>query len=284
MLTREFLGEFPLEYCPECLSEVKKSDDTTSCKLCKEKIDSTYGVTQARKIEQDLTFQIKESKALLAKSNRELLEKNSLYESEKVQLFSLQSRVNAALKDVKSVRDEKIDSLYVDKGFAEGEILQLRSMLESAEMYQSLVKKKSELEEELSILNKNIEKMTAQQLLVKSAVNKEIAKEALYLLNNDLKRQEDFIAAKEFQIDYRNNLAFIADKDARYSASSNFYLKTTARFAIFLASLNIEAMRYPRFILCDNMEDKGIEEKRAQNFQHIVISEAEKDKSGFLYH
>jgi len=30
-------------------------------------------------------------------------------------------------------------------------------------------------------------------------------------------------------------------------------------------------MRYPRFILADNMEDKGIEEKRAQNFQKILI-------------
>lgn len=47
---------------------------------------------------------------------------------------------------------------------------------------------------------------------------------------------EDFIEAKEFNIGYRNNLVFIVDKEAKYSASSNFYLRTTARFAIFLAS------------------------------------------------
>lgn len=35
-------------------------------------------------------------------------------------------------------------------------------------------------------------------------------------------------------------------------------------------------MRYPRFILCDNMEDKGIELSRANNFQRIIIEEAEK--------
>src|SRR5690606_5697727 len=106
--------------------------------------------------------------------------------------------------------------------------------------------------------------------------NNAIEKEGLYLLNNDLERQEDFIAAKEFNIDYRNNIAFIADKGAKYSASSNFYLKTAARFAIFLASLTIEKMRYPRFILCDNMEDKGIEPGRAHNFQDIIIKEATK--------
>lgn len=53
--------------------------------------------------------------------------------------------------------------------------------------------------------------------------------------------------------------------------SSSFYLKNSARFAIFLASLSIDKMRFPRFILCDNMEDKGIELIRVHNFQKILI-------------
>ena len=48
-------------------------------------------------------------------------------------------------------------------------------------------------------------------------------------------------------------------------------MKVSARFAIFLASLSIDRMRYPRFIFADNMEDKGIEPERAQNFQRILI-------------
>jgi hypothetical protein len=276
ILTREFLGDFPLEYCPECLTELKKVEGNTSCKLCKEPIDNTFGVTQGRRIEQELMFQIKESNSLLAKRKRELVEEESRYESEKIKHFTLQSRVNAALKDVKSVRDEKIDSLYVEKGFCEGEILQLRTLLESSELYQALIKSRFDLEQELIRLHANIDQMTSYQISMKQKINSAIEKEALYLLNNDLKRQDDFIAAREFNIDYRNNLAFIADKEAKYSASSNFYLKTTARFAIFLASLSIDEMRYPRFILCDNMEDKGIEERRAQNFQKIIIDEAEK--------
>ena len=77
-------------------------------------------------------------------------------------------------------------------------------------------------------------------------------------MNNDLKRQDDFFEAKEFHIDYSNNIAFISDKNVKYSASSSFYLKTSARFSIFLASLEIQQMRFPRFVFCDNMEDKGI--------------------------
>ncbi len=276
ILTREFLGDFPLDYCPECLSDLKAPVLASACKLCKEPIDQSFGITQARKIEQELSFQIKESKSLMIKRNRDLIELQSKMDSERIKLKQIQTKVNSSLKDVKSIRDEKIDQLYVDKGFVEGEILQLRTLLENAELYQKLVKKRDELDQETSFLAASIKKMVGDQEKLKATVNSAIEKEGLYLLNNDLERQQDFKAAKEFNIDYRNNLAFIADKDAKYSASSNFYLKTAARFAIFLASLSIEKMRYPRFILCDNMEDKGIELSRAHNFQKIIIEEAEK--------
>lgn len=274
ILTREFLGDFPLDYCPECLSDLSAVDDPTICKLCKQPVDQSFGVTQARKIEQELSFQIKESKQLMVKRERQLLEFTSRIDSEKIKLKQIQIRVNAALKDVQSVRDEKIDKLYVDKGFVEGEIIQMRTLLENAELYQKLITNRDNLEKELDFLNASIDKMQSEQKNLKISINSAIENEGLYLLNNDLERQEDFIAAKEFNIDYRNNIAFIADKDAKYSASSNFYLKTAARFAIFLASLSIEKMRYPRFILCDNMEDKGIEMQRAHNFQRIIIAEA----------
>lgn len=39
-------------------------------------------------------------------------------------------------------------------------------------------------------------------------------------------------------------------------------------------------MRYPKFILCDNMEDKGMEKERTQNYQNVLtqISKAYNNK------
>ena len=45
-------------------------------------------------------------------------------------------------------------------------------------------------------------------------------------------RQEDFMRAQDFVIDYNQNMAYISDQRNKLSASSAFYLKMVARFAI----------------------------------------------------
>lgn len=279
ILTRDLLGNFPIENCPECLSPIKPIDNSNVCKLCKTDIDDSFGITQARKIEQEIDFQIRESKNLTLIKKRQLLEKEVELDSNRLKLYHLQKQVNNSITDVKTVREEKLDQLYTDKGFVEGEIIQLRTLYENAEIYQRLIKNQTDLEQEIGTLNFSIRALTSAQDVLKAATKKTIEQEGVYLLNNDLKRQEDFYEAKEFHIDFRNNIAYISDKDAKYSASSSFYLKISARFSIFLASLSIPKMRYPRFIFCDNMEDKGIEKIRAENFQRILVEEAEKYNS-----
>lgn len=269
--TREYLGKYSLENCPECLKPIIKPSQENTCSLCKTEIDDSVGVAEARKIEQEIFFQIQESKKINIKKENELVELKAKQELEKGKLFQLQQRVNQSLADVRSFRDERVDKLYEDKGFVEGEIIQLRTLLENAEIYQSKKSRYDYLDSQIEALNSRIKKLKFDQEKLKTDINNRIEKIGVYLLNNDLKRQKDFFEAKEFHIDYGNNLAFIADKNAKYSASSSFYLKNSARYAIFLASLSIEKMRFPRFILCDNMEDKGIELVRVHNFQKIVI-------------
>lgn len=278
IITREFLGEFPLEYCPECLSEISNNDVNT-CKLCKQNIDESYGVTQARKLEQELSFQLNESSYLLEIKERKLIDLKASLEVEKVELYQIQKKVNQSMKDVRSVRDEKIDTLYSNIGFIDGEIVQLKTLLENASLFQALTSKENEISKEQDYLKRTIEDLIKSQERRMLRINQSIENKGLFLLNNDLRRQQDFAEAHDFNIDYRNNMAFISDKDAKYSASSNFYLKTSARFSLFLASLDNDEMRYPRFVFCDNMEDKGIEKERAQNFQRIIIEQAEKTNS-----
>lgn len=278
--TREFLqGNIPLDYCPDCLNKLEPSAHDSTCKLCKGEIDNSFGVNQARRMSLEITFQIKESQSVLEDSKSEVLELKSKFKAETAVLSHLQNQVNEALSDVKSVKQEQLDKLNSDIGFIEGEIVQFHTMLENAELFASLLKSRDDLHSEIEKLKFSKDKEEQRQSNLKKEVEKQIKTEALYLLNNDLDRQDEFKNANEFYIDFSNNIAYLSSKYSKYSASSNFYLKVTARFAIFLASLSKEEMRFPRFIFADNMEDKGIEEGRAQNLQKILIDRANQFKA-----
>ncbi|WP_119790852.1 hypothetical protein [Flavobacterium anhuiense] len=277
--TRDFLGNLPLEYCPECLNKLKEHLDEKSCKLCKQETDDSLGIKQAKRMQLEVKFQIDESSKLLVIKNRTLskmeLELNSL--SKKV--VELQTKVNNSVQDVRPYEMEVLDNLNFQKGLSEGEILQFRTMLEQAEIYKKLLKERSELELRIEKLLSFINTIRKEQASTKAKVIERIQEEGVYLLNNDLDRQKEFTNAepKDLMIDFSNNLVYLKSNDKekfkqyqKFSASSNFYLKISARFAI-LASLSVDKMRFPRFIFADNMEDKGIEEKRAQNLQKILI-------------
>ncbi len=270
--TRNFLDNIDIEFCPKCLSKIDSKANIGQCNLCKQEIsiDNT-GEAEARKIEQEISFQILESTQILEKIQRERIDYKSVYKGIQAKLFVLQQKQNSIIKDVKSYQQEVLDSLFTKKGFIEGESLQYRTMLEKATLYDELLDIKYSLKKEIELLDKQILQIEFTQNRLKVRINDTIKKEALYLLNNDLNRQDEFRNASEFYINYSNNIAFLSSKYAKYSASSNFYLKITARFAIFLASLSIPEMRFPRFIFADNMEDKGIEIGRAQNLQKVLI-------------
>lgn len=277
--TRDFLGSLPLEYCPECLTKIASRHDTSICKLCKEDIDKSYGVVQARRMEQEISFQINESSKLIEINKDRLLKLQAKYQAELLNLQVIQNQVDLALRDVKSSNEEVIDKLNVSKGFIEGEILQFKSLLENAEIYEALQEKEAALRKEILFLKSFILKAEKEQIELKNNISNKIKEEGVFLLNNDLDRQDEFKNADDFFIDFANNIAFLSNKYSKYSASSNFYLKVSARYAIFLASLSVFQMRYPRFIFADNMEDKGIEPERAQNLQKILIEKVSEFES-----
>jgi len=273
--TREYLGELDLAFCPECLSSIKTNNSKNQCKLCKEDVTDQFGIIQARKIEQEIKFQLKESNAILKVDRNHLDTILGEYETKYNTLRDLQKKVNLVLNDVKSVNSETIDKLREKKGFIEGEILQFRTLLENAEQYQSLIESEIKYAKLVALLKSDIRNREIRQKNQKTKIKKSVKEQGLYLLNNDFERQDEFKEARDFHIDFSNNIAFLDSKHAKYSASSNFYLKVTARFALFLASLEVESMRFPRFIFADNMEDKGIEEARAQNLQKLLITKLE---------
>ena len=278
--TREFLGSIPIDYCPECLSKLESAIEENRCKLCKQEIDDTLGITQAKRMQLEIKFQIEESKKLLDLKNERLEEKRILLQNKKEVVENLQRKVNNSIVNVRPFELEELDFLNYQKGIIEGKITQLQTMLEQALKYETLIDEMQFLEKKIYNLKNIISGIIKEQEENKKKILSVIQEEGVFLLNNDLERQEEFTDAepRDLVINFSNNIVYLkTDNSERYkqyqkfSASSNFYLKVAARFAIFLASLRIPNMRFPRFIFADNMEDKGIEIERAQNLQRILI-------------
>lgn len=228
----------------------------------------------------EIKFQIEESKKLLDLKNERLEEKRILLQNKKEVVENLQRKVNNSIVNVRPFELEELDFLNYQKGIIEGKITQLQTMLEQALKYETLIDEMQFLEKKIYNLKNIISGIIKEQEENKKKILSVIQEEGVFLLNNDLERQEEFTDAepRDLVINFSNNIVYLkTDNSERYkqyqkfSASSNFYLKVAARFAIFLASLRIPNMRFPRFIFADNMEDKGIEIERAQNLQRILI-------------
>lgn len=92
----------------------------------------------------------------------------------------------------------------------------------------------------------------------------------LTILRKDLERQDEFHKGKIVDVNFQKDY-FTLDDENNFSASSKIIFKNAVLFSIFFSSLALDFFRYPRFILCDNMEDKGMEKIRSQNFQNVIV-------------
>ncbi len=271
--TRQILGNLQLEYCPECLSPLPKDVPEGTCRLCKSPIEDKLGITQAKRLIAELSFQIKESTSILEQDIKQL----DLLKAHRLSLRrkyrSARKTLDQMLDNVRSTAEEEIEDLIYNKGKANGELLQLYDMMERAEYYEQLIARKEQLESDLSHEERLIQAKTAGQESRRAQVRIKIQEHGVYFLQHDKERQRDFVNSQpsDFHIDFANNLVYLSDKYSKYSASSAFFLKIVARFSLFFASLDIPWMRYPQFIFADNMEDKGIEKERAQQFQYTLI-------------
>ena len=194
-----------------------------------------------------------------------------MLKAKKQQLATAQEQYDNAVHNVRSTQDEQIDSLIQDIGYKEGDINQYRTMLEQAERYESLQKELVELKTEEAKLTKYIKGAEYQIEKAKRSIKRSISENGVYMLKNDQDRQTEFMNASDFEVDYKQNLAYISNQRIKLSASSEFYLKMAARFALLFASLQVPTMLYPRLMFSDNMEDKGMEPERAANFQRLVV-------------
>lgn len=268
--TRDYFDALNLDLCPVCLSELSPKEPG-HCPVCDAPVESSKGENQALRIQLELDHQISESEALLKANKTELDNLKDKLRTKKRQLTAAQRQFDDAVRNVRSTRDEEIDHLLETKGYKDAETNQYRTMLEYAERYERFSKELSDLQLHLDRLTNYIKAEENRIEREQRDIDQSISENGVFMLNNDQERQQEFMHANDFKVNYKQNLAYISNQRIKLSASSAFYLKMAARFALLFASLQVDTMLYPRLLFSDNMEDKGMEEERAKNFQRMIV-------------
>lgn len=270
LLTRDTFVDIQMHHCPNCLSPLEPAIDKNHCNLCKQELSADIGSSQAIRMQQEIDNQLRESKKLFLEKEHKLLELKAGFPSLEQKVRSLQNELDEALSTVKTKRNQEFDDLYIKKGELKTKNDFLIKQLKALEQVDVLRRELSGLKIKIIELSRRIISKEEIQKTRLSSAYQMIQGFTLRLLHSDLGRQPEFKTGKKIDLDFDKN-TFALDGENNFSESSNVYLKNSVRFAIFFASLQKDFFRFPRFILCDNIEDKGMEPIRSQSFQKELV-------------
>lgn len=270
LVTRELLGEIELIHCPNCLNILESTDNEHDCKLCKQTLPADKIKSHHKKMQQELDNQIRESKMLLKDKELKLQELKSIIPSVANSIKTTQNEIENIVNKFQTKRNKDYDYLLVKKG----ELISKNNFLIQQQKAIS----------QIDVLRKELIRLTSRISGLKISVNSKendkrnkllnaktfIQQTTLDILKSDLGRQKEFLVAKKVDLDFSKN-TFSLDGQNNFSESSNVYLKNSIRFAIFFGSIQFNFFRFPRFILCDNIEDKGMQPDRSKSFQRKIV-------------
>ncbi|MDN3619846.1 hypothetical protein QWY81_10310 [Polaribacter undariae] len=273
--TRKQFGKLDIEYCPSCLEKLDIIDEN-HCNLCKREIEDPLNINKFSRMKLEIEMQLKESNILIRQRTNELdKEKNILKKSTK-ELKDAQTDYDTFIGKSRSSIDTKIDKIIELKSKVSYEIKFLNDLLNLTSSYSEYRIRQSQLKGKIEELNNKIQTYSKQQKISASKAYAKINEYAIEIIRADGNYEEKFKNGFNASIDFRNN-SFSLDGRNRFSASSMVVLKNAMRFAIFFASLELDFFRYPKFILCDNIEDKGMVDDRSKNFQKKIVEISERE-------
>ena len=267
--TNSELGELIFKFCPACLTPISSHDDKSLCGLCKEDLSESKRHYAYIQMSNEIHFQKKESTHLLKayKSRvQEINDKTPVIFRELEFMKGEYQELVTTLNSSNSLTSQ-IDS---DIGYKRGAISALEDKREMIGEVEVLIAAKERAQEDITKLEEKLALLEAttkgRHDFVYSSIE-DIAKE---LLHKDGGYENAFESVEDVQFDFDRDKMRVNGR-SKFSASSMVVMKNSIRIAMFLHSINDEGSRIPRFLMLDNIEDKGMTESRSQNYQRQLV-------------
>ncbi len=170
--------------------------------------------------------------------------------------------------------DAQIDRLNSRLGYSERELIEVQRERRLAEQLAELSWARAELNEDITRLKESIVIWRDQRDRDQGKVYRMIQQRTAAILAKDVHTEAEFTDESDVYFDFSEDRVTVNGKSG-FSASSLTVIRNAFHLALHWVSCTSPILRYPRFLLLDNVEDKGMTEHRSQNFQRLIASISE---------
>jgi uncharacterized small protein (DUF1192 family) len=231
-------------------------------------------------------MQLRESIAIQKERQDEKKSKSSHLRVAKTELRKAMASADMTSVDGATGRETAVAELSRKIGFLDSELEGLQKRLEIASRIDAASKAKEDLNERITRLKDDIKRIEREQNKRKLTAYSRISDCAKALLEQDLEEHSDFDRIDHVGFEFSGDwVAINGDKNRGGSASGMVVLKNSVAAAMLQASLQDPLFNLPRWMMFDNIEDKGMVQERSWNFQRLLIglSEASKSKHQIIF-
>ena len=265
------LGSIDFSFCPCCLQVLSDSPDANKCYLCKSDIKDDGRSLGYLKMRNEINFQKKESGNILERKEERLLEVTNLIKKAKALQIKLERKHGNFVNSLNPIEAE-IKNYLSRLGYIERAIQDTLDKEKLAQKIAEIQEKKASLIADISQIRDDIQAANALREKNRSALYTAINDFTMELIKND--PNDELSGVDRIFFDFGKDDVVAVGKDSP-AASTGTYLKNSFFFSLFLVSLNNQFVRYPRFIIMDNIEDSGLETNRVQQFHKDIIERSE---------
>ncbi|MGI2177883.1 AAA family ATPase [Shewanella frigidimarina] len=262
------LSDIAFHHCPACQVKVLKKD--LGCSLCGcSELKLEIDIDPTFKVRKEIEFQIAESKKLIDIKTKRLADLSVNITQITTELHSNEQEFDSYKRPQRSLSLE-LRNKFKEIGSLRNQIVELNGSKDKYGKLHELYEQKDDVQKQVNILKNEISLKEAKienEIKSKKSV---LSKITLDIIRADNDHEELFVRGKKVEFDFGEDRVTI-DERALFSASSMVYLKNAFRLALLKASCIDPTYLYPRFLLMDNIEDKGMEEVRSQLFQNEII-------------
>lgn len=278
-VTYKDIGNINFKYCPSCLNEITPTEEESKCGLCKSECQKDKKNESYIQALNELDFQMSETTLMLDKQRQARADLEASLKNHKETLRQLRVNYNE-INTFTSDFEQELAGYANQKGFIQAQIENLKERRSLASDLDQKRAYKDELQASINELILSLELIESRNKKRRKSVENKISEKVVEILSEDDGVEPAFDNARSFEFDFATD-SMRLDGRANFSASSNVILKNSFHLAALLVAVDDSQFRIPCFSMFDNIEDKGMQEERSQNFQRIIAEKCNELKSDF---